>query len=85
VANRSQKYMHADCDYQANQREQADGYDENAEASYVAAGDRLHGGTAYLIQARRETSPVRVTLERPIHTKVREFPHSALPFLNRSR
>jgi len=46
VSNSSQKCMDAECDYQSNQGEHADGYQKNAEAFYVATGDCQHRGVS---------------------------------------
>jgi hypothetical protein len=44
VSDGSQKCMDAECDYQSNQGEHADGYQKNAEDSHVATGDFQHCG-----------------------------------------
>jgi len=46
VSNSSQKCMDAECDYQSNQGEHADGYQKNAEAFHVATGDCQHRGVS---------------------------------------
>jgi hypothetical protein len=44
VADGGQKYMDADCDGYTNQREQANGYQKNAEDFRWAAADYQHRG-----------------------------------------
>jgi hypothetical protein len=46
VTNGRQKCMDADCDHESNRGEQADGYQQNAEGSYLAAGGYQHGGVS---------------------------------------
>jgi hypothetical protein len=44
VTNGGQKYMNADCDCYTNQRQQADGYQKNAEDFGLATADYQHRG-----------------------------------------
>jgi hypothetical protein len=46
MSNSSQKCMDAECDYQSNQGEHADGYQKNAEALHVATGNYQHRGVS---------------------------------------